>query len=103
MTDTLQSLPAKNKVSKATLPLASKRSFFVKKPPQAPFQSQAQEEVRLKSGSTPRDEQFLEEMERIRGNQTEDVVLENTYRVTPDPSQKFSSGMSNVFLSFHYT
>ena len=103
MTDTLQSLPAKGKVREASLPLASTRSFFVEKSTQAPLQSQAQEVFRLKSGSTPRDEHFLEEMERIRGNQTEDVVLENTYRVAPDPSKKFSSGMSNVFLSFHYS
>lgn len=99
MADALQSLPGKSKVRKTSLPLASTRSFFVKKPPQAPLnQQQGYEGVRLRSGSSIRDEEFLEEMEH-RG-QTDSVVLENTYRVGPDPRKKFSSG--TVFIKFLY-
>lgn len=93
MTDTLHGLPSKGKVRKTSIPLSSTRSFLVKKPPQAPLQSQGQETARLKSGSTLRDEQFLEEMEQIQGNQTGSVTFQNTYRVTPDPLKKVSSGM----------
>ena len=92
MADTQHGLPSKGNVRKTSVPLSSTRSFFVKKPPQAPQQPQGQETVRVESGSTLRDEQFLEEMEQIRGTQTEGVTFENTYRVTPDPLKKFSSG-----------
>jgi len=91
MTDMLQSVSGKNKVRKTSLPLASTRSFFVKKPPQAPLQQQGQDIARFKSGSTLHDEEFLEEMAQMQGSQTEGVVLENTYRVAPDPVKKFSS------------
>ncbi len=81
----------KSKVRKTSLPLASTRSFFVKKPPQAPLnQQQGYEGVRLKSGSSFRDDELLEELEHT--GQAESVVLENTYRVGPDPLKKFSSG-----------
>lgn len=50
MADALLSLPGRTKVRKTSLPLASTRSFLVKKPPQAPLQQQGQEGVRLKSG-----------------------------------------------------
>ncbi|XP_078356041.1 dynein light chain Tctex-type 5-A-like [Oculina patagonica] len=81
----------KSKVRKTSLPLASTRSFFVKKPPQAPLnQQQGYDGVRLKSGSSFRDDELLEELEHT--GQAESVVLENTYRVGPDPLKKFSSG-----------
>lgn len=98
MTDMLQSVSGKNKVRKTSLPLASTRSFFVKKPPQAPLQQQGQDIVGFKSGSTLHDEEFLEEMAQMQGSQTEGVVLENTYRVAPDPVKKFSSGKLLVFV-----
>lgn len=93
MADALQSLPGRIKVRKTSLPLASTRSFLVKKPPQAPLQQQGQEGVRLKSGSTLREDEFLEELEQKQESHTrEGIVLENTYRVAPDPQKKFSPG-----------
>lgn len=93
MADALQSLPGKSKVPRTSLPLASTRSFFVKKPPQAPLNvQQGYEGIRLKSGSSVRDEEFLEELEHT-GQADKSVVLENTYRVGPDPLKKFSSGV----------
>lgn len=93
MADALLSLPGRTKVRKTSLPLASTRSFLVKKPPQAPLQQQGEEGVRLKSGSTLREDEFLEELEQQRESHTEGIVLENTYRVAPDPQKKFSPGL----------
>lgn len=94
MADVLQNLPGRSKGRKASLPLASTRSFFIKKPPQAPLnQQQGYDGVRLRSGSTIRDEELLEESEQKQTGQAEGVVLENTYRVEPDPRKKFSPGM----------
>ncbi|KAJ7378833.1 hypothetical protein OS493_020431 [Desmophyllum pertusum] len=90
MADVLQNLPGRSKGRKASLPLASTRSFFIKKPPQAPLnQQQGYDGVRLRSGSTIRDEELLEESEQKQTGQAEGVVLENTYRVEPDPRKKF--------------
>lgn len=93
MADALLSLPGRTKVRKTSLPLASTRSFLVKKPPQAPLQQQGQEGVRLKSGSTLREDELLEELEQQQESHTEGIVLENTYRVAPDPQKKFSPGL----------
>lgn len=93
MADALQSLPGKSKVRKTSLSLASTRSFLVKKPPQAPLnQLQGYESVsvRLKSGSSIREDEFLEESEQ--SGQVDKITLENTYRVGPDPQKKFSTG-----------
>ena len=92
MADALLSLPGRTKVRKTSLPLASTRSFLVKKPPQAPLQQQGEEGVRLKSGSTLREDEFLEELEQQQ-ERKEGIVLENTYRVAPDPQKKFSPGL----------
>ena len=99
MTDALQSLPGKSKVRKTNPSLASSRSFLVKKPPQAPLnQPQGYESVsvRLKSGSSIREDEFLEESEQT--GQADKITLENTYRVGPDPLKKFSTG--KLFIKF---
>lgn len=99
MAEALQGLPNRGKARKTSLPLASTRSFFVKKPPQAPLnQHPGYDGVRLKSGSSIRDEEFLEEAEQKQNSQAEAVVLENTYRVGPDPRKKFSTGNCYLLL-----
>ena len=93
MADALHSLPGKSKVRNTSLSLASTRSFLVKKPPQAPLNQQQGFEgvsVRLKSGSSIRENEFVEESEQT--GQADKVALENTYRVGPDPLKKFSTG-----------
>lgn len=91
MADALQGQPSKTKSRKASLGLTSTRSFFVKKPPQAPLNQQSgYDSLRLRSGSTIRDEEFSEEAELKQNSQAEIVNLENTYRVGPDPAKKFS-------------
>lgn len=93
MADALQSFPGKSKVRNTNLSLASTRSFLVKKPPQAPLNHQQGFEgvsVRLKSGSSIRENEFLEESEQT--GQADKITLENTYRVGPDPLKKFSTG-----------
>lgn len=90
-----QNLPGKSKVRKTSLPLASTRSFLVKKPPQAPLnQQQGYDDVRLKSGSSIRDDEILEESKQT--GQVDKIALENTYRVGPDPLKKFSTGMLSI-------
>ena len=96
MADTLQGLPSKSK-----LPLASTRSFFVKKPPQVSLKHQQAYDgvsVRLKSGSSIRQDEFLEDSEQV--GQVDKIALENTYRVGPDPMKKFSTG--KLFIKFYY-
>lgn len=93
MADALQSVPGKSKVRNTNLSLASTRSFLVKKPPQAPLNQQQGFEgvsVRLKSGSSIRENEFVEESEQT--GQADKIALENTYRVAPDPLKKFSAG-----------
>lgn len=93
MADALQGQPSKTKSRKASLGLTSTRSFFVKKPPQVPLNQQSgYDSLRLRSGSTIRDEEFSEEAEHKQNSQAEIVNLENTYRVRPDPAKKFSPG-----------
>lgn len=92
MADTLPNLPGKSRVHKSSLPLTSTRSVFVKKPPQAPLQQQGQDtQVRLRSSSSFHDGELVEELEQ-QGSHIEGVVMENTYRVSPDPQKKFSPG-----------
>lgn len=77
-------------VRKAGVPPASTRSYFAKNPLLPPFQSKGQEII---SGSTLRDELAYEESEQIEAvNKTEAGLMENTYRIAPDPRKKFSSG-----------
>lgn len=92
MADAPQGEPTKTKSKRASLGLPSTRSFFVKKPPQAPLnQESGYDGLRLRSGSTIRDEEFSEEAEQKKDGQAETVSLENTYRVGPDPLKKFST------------
>ena len=81
------------KVKFVTPTFRSLRSFLVKKPPQAPLNQQQGFEgvsVRLKSGSSIRENEFVEESEQT--GQADKIALENTYRVAPDPLKKFSAG-----------
>ena len=98
MADALQGLPGKSKVRNTSLSLASTRSFLVKRPPQAPLNhQQGYEGVRLKSGSSIREDGFLAESEQA--GQVDKITLENTYRVGPDPLKKFSTGMLLIKFS----
>lgn len=73
-------------VRKAGVPPASTRSYFAKNPLLPPFQSKGQEII---SGSTLRDELAYEESEQIEAvNKTEAGLMENTYRIAPDPRKK---------------
>ena len=84
-------------VCKAGLPPASTRSYFAKNPLLPPFQSKGQEII---SGSTLRDELAYEESEQIEAvNKTEAGLMENTYRIAPDPRKKFSSGKLRCLIT----
>lgn len=80
-------------VRKAGVPPASTRSYFAKNPLLPPFQSKGQEII---SGSTLRDELAYEESEQIEAvNKTEAGLMENTYRIAPDPRKKIFFGSSS--------
>ena len=74
------------KTSKVGLLSASTRSFFARNQPLA---GAGQETV---NGGIIRNEVSFEEPEQIRGSQRGAIVMENTYRMAPDPQKKFSPG-----------
>lgn len=82
----IMEIPSELQTKTRSLLSASKRSFFAANQPPA---GAGQEAV---NGGIIRNELFFEESEQMRGSQREAIVVENTYRMAPDPQKKFSPG-----------
>lgn len=80
-------IPSELQTKTRSLLSASKRSFFAANQPPA---GAGQEAV---NGGIIRNELFFEESEQMRGSQREAIVVENTYRMAPDPQKKFSPAL----------